>query len=85
MDAKDSAVRLALVVLKDAIYQLLVRKHPDGLQNSAIARSLGLESDHEGAQRDYLSYSLLGLMLKEGRVQKVKDAKSGHIHYIAVK
>jgi hypothetical protein len=37
-----------------------------------------LESDHEGGQKDYLTYSLLGLMLNEGRVRKVKDSQGGH-------
>ena len=46
MSGEDVAVRLAMVVLKDAIYRLPIR-HPSGLGNSAIARELGLESDHE--------------------------------------
>ena len=55
---------------------MLLKQHADGLQNAAIAQALGLESDHEGKQKDYLTYSILGSLLKSGKVQKIRrDAK----------
>jgi len=44
----------ALKILENAVCNLLER-HPEGLRNSAIAQALGLESDHEGKQKDYLT------------------------------
>lgn len=40
-----------------------------GLTNAAIVKSLGLESDYEGKNRNYLSWSILGLLLSEKRVR----------------
>jgi len=56
-----------LALLKGAILRLLAQK-TDGLSNAEIADLLGLRSDYQGAQKDYLSWSVLGLLLNEGRV-----------------
>jgi hypothetical protein len=46
----------------------------DGLRNSEIADLLGIRSDYQGEQKDYLSWSILGLLLNEGKVVR-KDNK----------
>jgi hypothetical protein len=60
-----------LRLLREAILELL-HDHPEGLRNTDIAKKLTLESDHQGNQRDYLTYSILGLLMKEKKVEKVK-------------
>ena len=59
--------QLGLALLKGAVAKL-VDANPDGVTNSEAASLLGLRSDYRGRQKDYLSYSLLGLPLREGRV-----------------
>lgn len=46
-----------LSLLKRSIISLL-EEYPDGLRNVEIASLLGIRSDHDGKQEDYLSYSL---------------------------
>ena len=60
-----------LALLREAILELL-HAHPEGLRNTDIAKALDLESDHQGKQRDYLTYSILGLLLRDRKVQKLR-------------
>ncbi len=53
--------------MKEAILNLLVGK-PEGLTNAEIADLLDIRSDYKGSQKDYLSWSVLGLLLNEGRI-----------------
>jgi len=57
--------QLGLKLLKDSITSLS-EENPEGITNSDCAHYLGLQSDNEGNQQDYLTYSVLGLLLKEG-------------------
>ena len=59
----------AVTTLKDAIEELLVQ-HPEGLRNFEVAEELDLHSSQDGKQKDYLSWSLLGLLMREGRVAR---------------
>lgn len=61
----------ALKMLYETIEELL-KMYPDGLTNSEIAYKLELGSSHNNAQHDYLTYSLLGNMMKAGKVKKIK-------------
>jgi uncharacterized protein len=63
-----------LNLVKQSIIQLL-EQHPEGLRNVEIASSLGLRSDHEGKQEDYLSYSVLGILMRSGIVLKTDDSR----------
>jgi len=56
-----------LALLKGAILRLLAQR-TDGLSNAEIADLLAIRSDYQGAQKDYLSWSVLGLLLNERRV-----------------
>jgi len=56
-------------MLKQAIVET-IQQHPDGLGNSKIADLLDLRSDYLGAQKDFLSWSVLGLLLNEGRIER---------------
>jgi hypothetical protein len=55
--------------LEQAIIDYL-ESHPEGAINNQIARDLGLESDFEGRQQNYLSYSLLGGLLERGLIKR---------------
>ena len=59
--------QLGLDMLKSAV-EKLIEANPDGITNSDTASLLGLRSDYRGRQKDYLSYSVLGLLLRERRV-----------------
>jgi hypothetical protein len=43
---------LGLALIKEAILDHL-EVHDEGLRNAELAQALGLESDHEGQQKDY--------------------------------
>jgi hypothetical protein len=59
--------QLGLQLLKSSISEL-ARANTEGITNSEAASVLGLRSDYRGRQKDYLSYSLLGLLLREGKI-----------------
>ncbi len=64
--------QLGLKLLKDSI-SLLSEENPDGITNSDCAHYLGLQSDNEGKQQDYLTYSVLGLLIKEGSLESYRS------------
>lgn len=67
MTERDQALR-GLSQLKQAIVDYLAR-HPEGCRNSEVAEALGIRSDFEGDQKDYLSYSVLGILLSEKKIR----------------
>jgi len=69
--------QLGLEFLRSAILQL-VNANPGGITNSDAASLLGLRSDYNGKQKDYLSYSVLGLLIREGKVER-KHAPPRHV------
>lgn len=60
---------LARELLEEAILAL-VQANAHGLRNVDVARHLYLRSAHGGQQKDYLSYSILGNLLAEGKVRQ---------------
>jgi len=56
-----------LKLIKEAILECL-KNHPEGIGNSEIAKELNLESDFQGKQKNYITYSVLGLLLKENKI-----------------
>lgn len=58
-----------LSLLKQSILELLI-DHPNGLQNVDIATKLDIRSNYLGKQQDYLSWSILGLLLNEKKVRR---------------
>lgn len=63
--------KAAKLEMEAAILEYLAGR-PDGAINNEVARDLGLESDFQGRQKNYLSYSLLGGLLKQGRIVRVE-------------
>lgn len=66
--------QLGLQLLKNSIVSLS-EENPNGLTNSDCAHYLGLQSDNEGNQQDYLTYSILGLLIKEGSLESFKEGR----------
>jgi hypothetical protein len=71
MEPKEQAQQ-GLVFLKEAILGILAQ-NPKGLRNSEIAEILDIHTDYDGRQKDYLSWSLLGLLKKERKVVRKGD------------
>jgi hypothetical protein len=72
--------QIALEHLKGAVFEM-VRANKDGVTNYDIAKCLGLQSDYGGGSKNYLSYSILGILMREGKVQRLQNKK----HVAAVK
>jgi len=66
--------QMGLDFLKSAVMEL-AKANPNGISNSDAAKYLGLQSDYGGGSKDYLSYSLIGLLMKEGRLQRNQHKK----------
>ena len=64
----------ARVELEACIVELL-GYYPNGLGNAEIAKKLCLESDFRGRSKNYLTYSLLGGLLKLGKVDRCETTK----------
>jgi hypothetical protein len=71
--AKEKA-QVALSLLKDAVLEL-AKANPKGISNSDTASLLGLRSDYGGGSKDYLSYSVLGILMREGKLERSKINK----------
>ena len=66
--------QIGLSLLKDAVLEL-AKVNPAGISNSEAASLLGLRSDYGGGSKDYLSYSLLGILMREGKIERSKTTK----------
>lgn len=66
--------QMALDLLKAAVMEL-AKANPQGISNSDAAKYLGLQSDYGGGSKDYLSYSIIGLLMKEGRLERAPSKK----------
>lgn len=73
--AREKA-QLGLTLLKDAVLEL-ARANTLGITNAEVASLLGLRSDYGGGSKDYLSYSVLGLLMRDGKLER---APSGRRH-----
>jgi len=60
-----------LELLNNSIIGLL-SEFPNGLSNAEISSKLDIHSEHDGSQKDYLAYSLLGNLMREDKVEKCK-------------
>ena len=61
--------QIGLDLIKAAVLEL-AEANPGGVTNADTASVLGLRSGYQGNQKDYLSYSVLGLLLREGRIHR---------------
>jgi hypothetical protein len=68
--------QMGLDFIKSAIMEL-AKANPSGIKNSDAAKYLGLQSDYGGGSKDYLSYSVLGILMKEGKM--LRNEKKKHV------
>lgn len=54
MNDPTARAKKGVHILEESVMELL-KQHPDGLTNYAIAKALEIESDQEGRQKNYLS------------------------------
>lgn len=66
--------QVGLALLKDAVLEM-AKANSAGISNADAASLLGLRSDYGGGSKDYLSYSVLGLLMREGKLERVKTAR----------
>jgi len=59
--------QVSLEMLKSAVLEL-AQANSTGITNSDATMSLGLQSDYRGGSKNYLAYSLLGLLMREGKI-----------------
>jgi hypothetical protein len=64
-------------LLKEAIADLLAA-HPDGLRHIDIVRLLDIPSDYRGKQKNYLSWSVVGLLINAKKIRR-----TGNLYYLA--
>lgn len=66
--------QIGLELLKSSVLEL-ARANPEGILNSDAAKALGLQSDYLGGSKDYLSWSVLGVLMREGRMVRVEPKR----------
>jgi hypothetical protein len=66
--------QLGLRFLKEAVLEL-AQSNSKGVLNSDVVKGLGLQSDYLGGSKDYLSWSLLGLLMREGKMERAENKK----------
>lgn len=72
-NATDLAAR-GRALLQDAV---LAKLAEGPMTNAELARALNLNSSHEGNDKDYLTWMILGDLLRAGKIVKRKVAVEG--------
>jgi hypothetical protein len=68
-DGVYEKTQFGISFLKDAILEF-IEANPNGIKNSDCAQYLNLHSDNNGKQKDYLTYSILGILMRENKIKK---------------
>jgi hypothetical protein len=71
--------QIGLALLKDALHEF-GRANPKGITNGEAASLRGLRSDYGGGSKDYFSYSILGILMREGKIARQRGT---HRHVAA--
>jgi hypothetical protein len=66
--------QIAVQMLKDSVLEL-AKANPKGVTNSEVTKTLGLQSDYLSGSKDYLAWSILGLLMREGKMVRVKEKR----------
>jgi hypothetical protein len=66
--------QIGVELLKAAVLEL-AQANVRGITNADASRTLGLQSDYAGGSKDYLAWSLLGLLMREGKMQRVENRR----------
>jgi len=70
--------QLALSLLLDSVLEL-AKANPNGVTNADVCHTLGLHSNYGGGSKDYLSWSLIGLLMQNGQLKR-DDSKGKGRH-----
>lgn len=62
--------QIGLSQIESAIIDLL-KERPDGMTNSQIAVELGIASGEAGEHRNMLSWSILGRLIQDGKIERL--------------
>jgi hypothetical protein len=68
--------QLGLSLLLDAVLEL-AKANPKGVTNAEVCHSLGLHSNYGGGSKDYLSWSLIGLLMQDGQLRRDDRIRKG--------
>jgi hypothetical protein len=68
--------QVGLELLKNSVQELALANE-SGVTNSEVSKILGLQSDYLGGSKDYLAWSILGLLMREGKLSRAE--KKRHI------
>lgn len=71
--SKEKA-QIGLALLKEAVLEL-AQANSKGISNADAASLLGLRSDYGGGSKDYLSYSVIGILMREGRLERDRTSR----------
>ena len=66
-----------LRLLKEATIEI-VSDHSEGLRNTDVVKLLDIPSDFQGKQKNYLSWSVIGLLINAGCLKR-----QGNRYFIA--
>lgn len=77
--ARDRA-QAGLALLKEAVIQELVAS-PKAVSHAELVRRLEISSDFEGAGKNYLSWSVLGLLVNAGTIRYQGD-RNDRVYYL---
>lgn len=66
--------QLGLQLLKESVLEL-AKANPDGIQNSDAVKALNLQSDYKGGSKDYLTWSIIGVLMREGKLKRQDDSR----------
>jgi len=58
-----------LILIKRAVLNYIRLRGEDGARNIEIVNELELSSDYEGKNRNYLVWSIVGILLSEGQIE----------------
>jgi hypothetical protein len=73
--------QLALCMLKEAVLEV-AKANKAGVTNSDVTKALGLQSDYGGGSKDYLAWSIIGILMREGRLKREEGSRK---HKVQVK
>lgn len=60
----------AVVMLKEAVIEIL-EANPEGLRHAEIVKHLDIASDYLGNQKNYLSWSVVGLLMNAKKIERL--------------
>ena len=66
--------QIGVTLLKESVLELAIANE-GGITNSDVVHTLGLHSEYSGGSKDYLSWSILGLLMREGKLKRVEKKR----------